>query len=121
MKFKIWLMERWFPDLYESLMRTAEFRAEREAKERYGRLISSMFRTPQKDSEWFDRFITLEKDYQGLEKELQREFELRFELKTALKALHDQTREYVEINKLGDPYHNLPMQLAHTALMKVGV
>lgn len=40
------------------------------------------------------------------------------ELVNALKALHDYTKEYIEINNLGNPYHNKCMQLAKQALAK---
>lgn len=34
----------------------------------------------------------------------------------ALEILHDETKDYVEINNLGDPYHNRSMELARAAI-----
>ena len=81
-----------------------------------------------------------EKEAREIEKQYRSSFDLRyqFELKPklmeavgyleaiekskglveALKLLHDNTKNYVEINNLGDPYHNQDMQMAKDALAK---
>ena len=41
------------------------------------------------------------------------------ELVGAAKMLHDETADYVTLNKLGDPHHNRSMQLTRDALSKL--
>lgn len=38
---------------------------------------------------------------------------------TALRALYEETAEYIRVNNLGDAHHNRSMQLARAALAKV--
>ena len=40
------------------------------------------------------------------------------DLLEALELLHDETRDYVEINSLGDPWHNRSMKMARAAIAK---
>jgi hypothetical protein len=42
----------------------------RDIDARYTRKVSSLWRTPHVDSPWMDKFLTLEKEYMALEKEL---------------------------------------------------
>ena len=40
------------------------------------------------------------------------------ELLEALKMLHDENKDYMKINHLGDPYHNQSMRMALAAIAK---
>lgn len=55
----------------------------------------------------------------GLDDAIENSINARVEgLVEALKMLHDETVDYVQINNLGNPWHNQSMKLAKEALSK---
>lgn len=67
-KLRLWLHRLLFRSEHYELLRVTADLADIDA--RYSRKVGSLWRTPHVDSQWQDKFLSLEKDYMALEKKV---------------------------------------------------
>jgi len=76
----------------------AQLRDITEVERHYRSLVSTLFRTPQKESEWIQRFVDLDYDYRALEKQHQDQNIENMTLERENRAMKDRLLGWTRFN-----------------------